>query len=62
LLHKGENKLGGGDWGIENLGKNGIRLYSTYNIIVVKCGAFDFMFKFLIFGPTLVLTLKKIII
>jgi hypothetical protein len=59
LLHKGENKLGYGDWEIVNLGKNGPRLYRTYNITIVKCGAFDFRFYFLIFGPSLVLIFKK---
>jgi hypothetical protein len=62
LLHKGENKLGGGDWGIGNLGKHGPRLYSTYNITIVKCGAFDFRFNFLIFGPSLVLNFKILLL
>jgi hypothetical protein len=47
LLHKGENKLRGGIGELGNLGKNGPRLYSTYNITIVKCGAFDFRFNFL---------------
>jgi hypothetical protein len=58
LLHKGENKLRGGIGELGNLGKNGPRLYSTYNITIVKCGAFDFRFNFLISGPSLEFTLK----
>lgn len=44
------------------MGKNGPRLYSTYNIIVVKCGGFEFRFLKKIFGPSLVLTLIYIYI